>query len=332
MAPAGVVNEPAATATATVTGAVTGGRVSAAPRRGASGPPIELGWRAEAVVEAAWGAAPGELGRRRGGDVAPEGPMSFVVGAEGEAVILDQVNGRAQIFGADGPRVVPLPGETFEDLASAGEGLVVLDRHTRGALLAVAGDGRVEVEAPLRGAGVDEPGEVTGLFQRADGSWVEVGHRALVQVLGADGQAPASRLILDGRPHPDGRLLQAARAGEARAVVSASAGDGEPSTVLAFADFDIPLWQLTALEVAGDGRIFLGVDLVDEEPAPPYALREHREEVVVLAADGGELGRLELRASEAPEETLQRIRVAPDGSVYQMWFGPRGVSVWRYVP
>lgn len=299
------------------------------PRVPALGALPRMAWRRQTLVRAAWGSAPGELGHIRGGEGSPEGPMSFAVGDDGRVIVLDQVNARVQIFDDGSPTIVPLPRDTFDDLAPAGDGLVVLDRLGAGTLLSLGLDGGVRDEVPLRGQGVDDPGDVTALRTEPDGTWVEVGHRDLVHLLDPDGRAAAARTFLTGRPHADGsgRLLQAARVGPSAAEVRL--GDGGP---LARVDFELPLWHITALESTVDGRVFLGAELVLEAPTPPYDLLDHREEVVVLAGDGAELGRVPLRANEVPEQVMQRLRVAPDGSLYHLGFDDDGATVWRYVP
>src|SRR5438128_1075769 len=42
----------------------------------------------------AWGAQPGALGRSAAGESSPEGPMALAISARGDALVLDQVNGR----------------------------------------------------------------------------------------------------------------------------------------------------------------------------------------------------------------------------------------------
>ena len=254
--------------------------------------------------------------------------MSFAVGDDGRVIVLDQVNGRVQLFGDGAPVIVPLPRDTFEDLAPVGDGLVLLDRLTTGTLLSLGLDGATRDEVPLRGHGVADPGEVTALHTQADGTYVEVGHRDLVRLLDPDGRPVEARTILPGRPLADGsgRFLQAARVGPS--VAEVRLGDAP----LARVEFELPLWHITGLESSADGRVFLGAELVLEAADPPYDLLDHREEVVVLGGDGGELGRVALRPTEVPEQVMQRLRVAPDGSLYHLGFDDDGATVWRYVP
>ncbi|MEZ4452116.1 MAG: hypothetical protein R3B09_21810 [Nannocystaceae bacterium] len=289
--------------------------------------------RGARILQAGWGTAPGELGHRRG-EGSPEGPMSFIVDGEGSALVLDQVNARIQIFGPDGPVVRPLPRETFEDVAARGDGgVVLLDRLGDGVLLAMDADGRDQGATALAGDGVDDPGAVTGLFQRSDGAWVEVGHRGLVQILDADGRAPETRRKIDGRVVGEGALeavALAARSGPTSAEIALHPPSGGPATATRELSFDLPIWQITALEGTADGRVVLGVDLVLEDDAPPHDLLEHRETAVIVGADGGELDRIDLETSEAPEESLRRLRVGADGSLYHLAFADDGATLWRY--
>src|SRR5262245_33049182 len=87
-------------------GGAPAGEPSVAGGRGGAGAAAKPGLPAplrfasgRRVIDARWGSAPGQLGRRRGSEEAPEGPMSFAVGPGGDVLVLDQVNARVQRFG-----------------------------------------------------------------------------------------------------------------------------------------------------------------------------------------------------------------------------------------
>ncbi len=136
-----------------------------------------------------WGTANNQLGHRRPQEGSPEGPMSFEVDASGRVFVLDQVNSRIQVF-QDGraPRSIPLPSDTFCDIAADEDGrLAVLDRQAGDELLILDESGRVESQLQLSGKEIPEGGLVTALFSRTDGTWVEVNNEKLVRVADEDG-------------------------------------------------------------------------------------------------------------------------------------------------
>lgn len=208
--------------------------------------------------------------------------------------------------------VVDSPPLVSVVVAARGDGgVVLLDRLGDGVLLALGADGRDQGSTVLAGDGVDDPGAVTGLFQRPDGAWVEVGHRGLVQILDADGRPPEIRRTIDCRIVGEGAreaVALASRSGPTSAEIALHRPSGGPAAATSELSFDLPIWQITALEGTADGRVVLGVELVLEDQAPPHDLLDHRETAVIVGADGGELDRIELETSEAPEESLRRLR------------------------
>ena len=85
----------------------------------AGAPSAERVTRAAGVllVKGAWGSGPGQFGRKRDPESAPEMPMAILAGAVGEVSILDQVNRRVQRF-KDGRALPPLSfgSDTVQDL------------------------------------------------------------------------------------------------------------------------------------------------------------------------------------------------------------------------
>jgi hypothetical protein len=289
---------------------------------------------AEKVFSAKWGGSAGQLGRKEANESSPEGPMSFVVDERGRAVVLDQVNSRVQVFEAGKqPRNIPLPGDTFQDVAlTKSDGLVVLDRLTTQSLAFVDNTGQVTHEVGLSGKGVPEPGEVTGLFQREDGTWVEVAHANLVRVADSEQNADEERPVLQGRPTPDGAgILRASKGGANVAFVAEKRGD-EPVRALSRVEFDLPVHQLLALETDSRGRIFLGASLLEERREAPFDVLRTAEQVVVLAANGAELRRIDLPETFDADESFRRIRVGGDGFLYQLTTAEEGATMWRVKP
>lgn len=284
------------------------------------------------VAEAAWGRGPQDLGRRGGAESSPEGPMSFDVDERGRAVVLDQVNRRLQRFEA-GAAVgsVPLPADTYQDMALGAQGRVaLLDRFGTSSVTIVDETGSVSSQVPLVGSGVPDGGSVTGLFQREDGTWVEVGHAELVRVATADGHPDVSRPMASGRFSADGSgLLRAARSGSHGAVVTRTPARGAPE-LFATVPFELPVHHLTALDSEPSGRVLLGASLVEEEPVAPYDVLDEAEAIVLLDGRGNELRRWLLPATAGPEETFRAVRFGRDGAVYCMQLTPFGVVIRRY--
>lgn len=297
-----------------------------APTTGAAQP----GATSEPVFHAAWGAASGELGKKVANESSPEGPASFTVDARGRAFVLDQVNGRVQIFepGAK-PRSVPVPGDTYQDVAvKSDDGIVLLDRLTKETVSFADATGKVTHEIRLQGEGVAEAGDVTGLFQRHDGTWVEVKHANLVQIADADGAPLDDRAIVQGRMGVDGKVLRASKSGSRAAFIVQKTSEGVRA--LAKVSFDLPVWQLLELDTDARGRVFLGASLLEESASPPFHVLEAREVVVVLDDAGAELARFDLPASIGAEESFRRIRIGADGALYHLAFEERGATMRRF--
>ena len=312
------------------------GRAAPKPTPAASALPAvttanaQNGVSSEQVFHAPWGAATGELGKKAANESSPEGPASFAVDARGRAFVLDQVNGRVQIFEPGlKPRSVPLPGDTYQDVAlRSDDGIVLLDRLTKETVAFADASGKVTHEIRLQGEGVVEAGDVTGLFQRNDGTWVEVKHANLVQIADADGAPLEDRTIVQGRMAADGKVLRASKSGSHAAYVAEKTSDGVRA--LAKVNFDLPVWQLLELDTDARGRVFLGASLLEESAAPPFQVIEAREVVVVLDDAGVEQARVDLPASTGAEESFRRIRIGADGVLYHLAYEERGATMRRF--
>jgi hypothetical protein len=255
--------------------------------------------------------------------------MSFAVDERGRAFVLDQVNGRVEIFeGAKAARSIPLPADTFQDVVlTQNDGLAVLDRLVTESVAFVNAQGNVTHEIALAGRGVAEGGDVTALFQRPDGTWVEVQHQNLVRIADAEGNPLEERDIVQGRFGRTG-VLRASKSGE-RAAFVAQKVVGRPAEALAKVSFELPVFQILSLETDSHGRVFLGASLLEESPVPPFDVLRAEEVVVVLEPNGAELTRVTLPASTGPEESFRRIRVGADGVLYHLAYEEQGATLRR---
>jgi hypothetical protein len=286
------------------------------------------------VFFAPWGSGQGELGRALAQESAPEGPMSFVVDAQGRTLVLDQVNSRVIVFDQGEPvKEIEIPAVTYEELKLDNDGnLILLDRLARREITLLDQNGKVISEFNLEGPGVSEGGAVTALYARADGIWVEVEHDKLVRLSDASGKAVDERSQVPGRFWAESEsVLSAALAGPNSATVSvqsisASRVDGR---VLARVMFSMPIMHLLALESDGAGRIYLAAHLVKFRQTKPYDVIEENIEVVLLSSGGDELDRIRLPASQIALEQFRSLFVGADGNMYQLAFSEEGATLRR---
>jgi len=289
----------------------------------------------QVVLRATWGQGPGQLGRSQAAESSPEGPASFVVDGSGRAFVLDQVNFRIQVYEQGRfKRSIPLPAETFEDLAVMPDGgVAALDRLSRRTVRLMDARGQLVSEVDLEGPGVGEGGAVTGLFARDDGLWVEVAHGRLVRVMDASGQADPQRPWVAGRFAAGGaKVLSAALDGRyAAEIVTRPAVTGKaPATRLARVDFDLRLAHLTALETDAAGNVYLGALTMRHQTTAPFAVLEQRSQVVVVSPTGRELRRISLPPPTTGLQFLRSIRVGPDGTVWHLALDAHGATLRRY--
>lgn len=282
------------------------------------------------VATARWGGAPDQLGRRAANESSPEGPMSFDADERGRLYVLDQVNSRVSVFEAGrAARSVKLPRDTFQDIALSKKGFVALDRFGSATVAFFDLAGNLTHEAPLVGAGVPTGGDVTGLFQRDDGTWVEVKHEGLVQIADSDGNPiDQERLSAPGRFAADGSFLRLSKSGATSAALASIDKSGTASA-LGRVDFPMRVWQLLALEPDAKGRIVIAAEVYEEAPEPPFDRLAAAEQVVVLDAKARVLERFELPVTDSAEESFRRVRVSADGTIHHMAFGDDGVTFRR---
>ena len=162
-------------------------------------------------LRAGWGSGEGQLGRRLSADGTPESPNSFVVDAEGNVLVLDQMNQRILRFAGDGGAVTTaatLESTSARDLAVARDGtMAVLDGNPDAGTVRVIGpDGRPRGELPLRGENLAADEHATGVVVDGDNVYVERDHGPLVRIGSTNGTADGARTEIPGRPSRDGRL------------------------------------------------------------------------------------------------------------------------------
>jgi hypothetical protein len=289
----------------------------------------------QVVLRATWGSGTGQLGRQQAAESSPEGPASFLVDEAGRAFVLDQVNLRIQVYEQGRfKRSIPLPADTFEDLALMADGSVaVLDRLSRRTVRIMDPRGQLVSEVNLEGPGVGQGGAVTGLFAQDDGLWVEVAHGRLVRIADATGKADPQRPWVAGRFAAGGsKVLSATLDGRyaAEIITRPAVASKVPAQRLARVDFDLRLAHLTALETDAAGNVYLGALMMRHRQSAPFDVLEQRSEVVVVSPRGRELRRISLPAPDTALEFLRSIRVSPDGTIWHLAFDAHGATLRRY--
>jgi hypothetical protein len=303
---------------------------SQATSRPAATPPTSS--RLQRVITAPWGTGPGALGHALPDEGAPEGPASFLVDASGAIHVLDQVNGQIKVFRGGQPTgTLPLPGDTFQDLALSAEGrYVLLDRTLTASLAYLDAAGHIDHEIALVGEHIAEGTGVTALFARDDGMWVEIEHTRLVRVATARGEPDPDRPVVEGR------LTSAPGARVSAHLLrpsGVSVSSGSPPREIARLSFPEIAWTITGLDLDPQGRVQIGVELLEERPGPPFDVL--RTDHALLALDGqtGEvLSRVALPTAEGPEEVFRPLRMAPDGTMYSLRCTKSGAEIWKVLP
>jgi hypothetical protein len=286
------------------------------------------------VIRASWGTGPDQLGISIPEEANPEAPTSFAVSDGGSIYILDQLNERIQVFDAAGTRTntIAIPGPTFSDIDLGLSGrIILLDQWREKAVVFIDATGRLVGSVALFGGGVPDAGGVSDLYSRSDGVWVGY-ENTLVRVCDADGKADPDRPAVSGWFSRDGRyLLSAAKLGDITASLTRKpVGKAKVENFSAF--FDLPILYFTLLDTDASGKIYLGANLLAEGVDPPYNLEQAREEVVLFGSAGTELRRLIMPVSTGYAEVNRSLRLAADGTVYQLVIGESGATVRRYDP
>jgi len=294
------------------------------------------------VLRVPWGSAVGNLGRRVPDEGNPACPAALAADAQGHLWVLDQVNARVQVFAPRGgrPKVLPLPGDSFQDLAPDGRGgVVALDRLVAASLAFVRADGRLDHEVPVEGPGVPTGGGVTALFRHADGWWVEYDHARIVRVASPDGSPDTSRPGLQGRLSADASMLFSAAIGRGGVAITSRAGRSPPGPERPFARvaFEVPRGlrartTVLALEPDARGGVWLAAEVASESASAPFAPGPARVEVRRFGAGGVPAGTAHLPVQDGPDETLRPVRLGDDGALYQLACDTAGAVVRRVAP
>jgi hypothetical protein len=278
------------------------------------------------IASMRWGAGPRELGRKRAQEGNAEGPMSLAIDAQGNTLVLDQVNGRVVRVGEGGvPRGTISVGEGAQDVAVARDGTVlVLDRLVDRNVTLYGPDGRAVGSLPVLGGGIAEGGQVTGVFADGTSVYVEREHGQLVRIGDTQGGAGADRSELPGRPSRDGASFVSAFLEAGRVFVSATTRStmqlrytrALSSAIVARGILLLDSDRFSTLYVATLGSTIDGIDV---------------ESITCVALeDGHVLGSVEVPPNAMPEETFREFAVLDQGGVLHAEMTESGMSYVRY--
>ncbi len=291
----------------------------------------------QALWTLGWGSGVGEVGRQLPSEAAPEGPMSFAVDAKGRVFLLDQIHGRIQIIDRGTvTRVIPLPGDGYQDLALAPDGTIwLLDRLADRRLDRLAADGRWLSTMAVEGGPVTEAGAITALFVQLDGVWVELEHSRLVRLADLDGSPDRVRPVVQGRLSGDRKQrLLAARDGHRGLGLFArpASHPGAPTRLLAALELENPLLEIAALESDPQGRVILALQSYRSQQEPPHDIVEVHEQVLWFSPAGEQLAAVRVPARTGPEEQFRAYRMGLDGQLYLLHLDDSGATLWGVQP
>jgi hypothetical protein len=275
-----------------------------------------------------WGTGDNQLGHERRQEGDAEGPMSLATDKDGNALVLDQVNGRIVKIGPDGKTraTIKLPVTAAQDLAVGDDGkMAVLDRLSDKTVAIMGPDGKVIGNLPLEGQGVAESGGVTGVFMDGNDVYAEYEHGSLVLLGDTSGNAAADRTEIPGRPSRDGKTIWSAGITDGpagRLWLSAVDRATMQNRFTRELGMGMPVRTIVLLDTDKQGVVYLGADV------------EAGQEAVLLTCfaptDGHALGSVELPANTMPEESMRDFAVLDDGGVLYAHRTDAGVTIGRY--
>jgi hypothetical protein len=305
--------------------------------RRAAPPPSDAGELPSATVATrvlarfGWGEGEGQLGRLIPADESnPEAPMSLAVDARGAIVLLDQVNNRLVKLKADGTAdgTLPLTVQGAQDVVVAKDGTVaVLDRLSDRTVALYGPDGKPAGELELVGKGVEDPGDVTGLFTDGNDVLVEREHGDTVKLGDTKGAADPARPEFPGRPSRDGQAYLTAGiadAAEGRVTVTAVERKGGARRFTREYRFGALVFSLMLLDSDSAGIIYLVAQIDGPKADAPLLTM-----LCLDPVDGRPLGRALVAANTGAEETMRELSVLDSGGVLYLRRTEQGSQLMR---
>lgn len=227
------------------------------------------------LAHLAWGTGADQVGLRETAEGLTRGPEALAVSPDGRMAILDAVNHRLLLLGADGAPCGEIGLAIAEPrfLAVDDQCLHVLDIDSDQRLETYSWSGALLSRIDV--LGTDEV--VTGLFATAEGAWIELGHQECIL---ADATLPVVALAATEQQEggvvdrPGRRLAGRPLGGKADDVVSAAFGpsakarvrmqDGGPEVSPDLAE-GRAVDHLVSVDTDGEGGLLVGARLVRPE-------------------------------------------------------------------
>jgi hypothetical protein len=279
------------------------------------------------VFTSPWGGSSlDQLGHERLSEGNALGPMSLAVDASGHVYVLDEVNGRVVRHDASGKpdRATPIELKTPEDLVVAKDGaMLVLDRHSGAQVSVYDAAGKPTGSLALTCDGLDDAGQVTGIFTDGSSVYAEKEHGPLFLLGDTSGVAATARTQIPGRPTRDG--LSFITAG----ITDAAAGRTYVSSIdratmqhrfTRELRMKSPALSIVLLDTDAAGTIYFGVEIQDAGAQPAVVLS------CLEPEHGAVIGSTVLPANTLPEETFRDFVVLDGGGVIYALRSESGVS------
>ncbi len=297
--------------------------------------PTQTPTDASTYAKVKWGTGPDELGHFAPKEANPEAPMSLAVDANGNVVVLDQVNGRLVRLGKDGKPIESIltPVKAAQDVATAKDGsLLVLDRLADKAVSVIGPDGKVQGSLPIVGDGVKEGGAVTGVFVEGKNVYVEREHAGLVLVGDTSGKPATDRKELPGRPTRDGlsflnAWLLPPPGGDSIFLTSTQRAPEEHRWTR---QYHLPMSVTNLLLLDSDlaGVVYVAaMGFVASEGKPDGDPRI--ELLCIESVSGVPLGEVTLPSTTLPDETFRDFVVLDEGGAIYAYRTDAGVTLMK---
>lgn len=294
-------------------------------RASPDGGPANVDPQLRVIATLGWGSGKSQLGRARPHQGNPEAPMSVGFDRAGNALVLDQVNGRLVKLDEHGKPAgdVPLTLQNPQDLVVAKNGnTLVMDRLTDKAVAVIGPDGKQVGQLELGGRGIEDPGVLTGIFTDGDDVYVEREHGDLIRLGDTKGAADPDRPEVPGRPTRDGKSYVSANISDgARGRVAVTLIDrvSREHRFTREVPFGMPVLTLLLLDTDQSGLIYLAA-LGERVPGGVSGEAVATVDLLCLdPLDGRALGRAELPANTSADETFREMTVLDSGGVLYLY-------------
>lgn len=284
-----------------------------------------------------WGSGEGQLAHKRPDEANPEAPMSLAMDKYGNVTVLDQVNDRVVKLDKTGKVIgsTPLTLQAAQDVTIASDGTtLVMDRIVDKSVAVIGPDGKLLGELPLEGKNLEEGGAATGVFTDGEDVYVEREHGDLVKIGTTKGKADPEREEVPGRLSRDGTAYLTAwfaGVGEERVYVGAIEKASKTQRFQREYRLGLPVVGLMLLDTDRSGVIYLAALTSVAIPGKPDT--ERRPMVLLLCLDpldGRPLGRAELPANMAADESFRELVVADEGGVLYLYRTDEKAQIQRY--